>query len=305
MTEVSRTFTCFGGNTSVAVDGAGPEGEALQALQAIIDLLLDLHATFTRFKRESELSRLNADPAERVSVSRVMASFLEAAVEASAATGGLVDCTMCDAIEDAGYRQDRFRGTLALPLALAMAPPREPAGGDPAARWKQVQVDPETCMVERPPGMRFDGGGLVKGLAADIVAARLGAHPGFAVDCEGDMRVGGAAGVARVLEVPNPFAPGRVLHEFELSDGAMATSSIAKRSWFESMRPTHHVLNPSTRKPAFTGVVQATALAPTAVEGEVRAKAAVLGGPAEAESWLPHGGVVVFDDGTHRVVSPA
>ncbi|HEX2180268.1 MAG TPA: hypothetical protein VHL54_12265 [Actinomycetota bacterium] len=52
------------------------------------------------------------------------------------------------------------------------------------------------------------------------------------------------------------------------------------------------------------GAAQVSALAPTAVEGEVLAKAAVLSGPTKAESWLPHGGVIVYDDGSHRVVEP-
>jgi thiamine biosynthesis lipoprotein ApbE len=55
-----------------------------------------------------------------------------------------------------------------------------------------------------------------------------------------------------------------------------------------------------TGRPAFTGVVQATAFAPTALEAEVRAKAAVLSGPEGAPAWLTHGGVVVFDDGSHH-----
>ena len=49
--------------------------------------------------------------------------------------------------------------------------------------------------------------------------------------------------------------------------------------------------------------MQVTALAPTAVEAEWRAKAAVLSGPEAAAGWLPHGGVVVLDDGSHFVVS--
>ncbi|MBE2317525.1 hypothetical protein DVA67_016195 [Solirubrobacter sp. CPCC 204708] len=61
-----------------------------------------------------------------------------------------------------------------------------------------------------------------------------------------------------------------------------------------------HLLDPSTGEPAFTGVVQATALAPTAVEAEWRAKAALLSADA---SWLAvHGGLVVFDDGHHELV---
>jgi FAD:protein FMN transferase len=48
--------------------------------------------------------------------------------------------------------------------------------------------------------------------------------------------------------------------------------------------------------------VQATAVAPTALEAEVRAKAALLSGPAGAAAWLPDGGVLVLDDGRHAVL---
>ena len=64
-------------------------------------------------------------------------------------------------------------------------------------------------------------------------------------------------------------------------------------------RPAHHLLDPRTGAPAFTGIVQATALAPTAAQAEVLAKAAVLSGPRASE-WLRHGGVVVTDDGRYE-----
>ncbi len=143
--------------------------------------------------------------------------------------------------------------------------------------------------------MAFDSGGLAKGLFADLIAERL--HGSFAVDCGGDLRF---AGGPRRLEVADPFG-GPVLHVFEVRDGAAATSGIGKRSWIDAAgRPAHHLLDPATGRPAFTGVVQATALAPTAVEAEWRAKAAVL---SADPAWLAHGGVVVFDDGHHEVVS--
>lgn len=70
-------------------------------------------------------------------------------------------------------------------------------------------------------------------------------------------------------------------------------------------RPAHHLLNPATGAPVFTGIVQATALAPRATEAEALSKAAILSGPDGAAGWLVHGGLVVYDDGTHRVVDPA
>ena len=64
-------------------------------------------------------------------------------------------------------------------------------------------------------------------------------------------------------------------------------------------------VDPSTGRPAYTGIVQATALAPTAADAEVRAKAALLTGGDHAPLWLAHGGVLVFDDGSHAVIDQA
>ena len=78
----------------------------------------------------------------------------------------------------------------------------------------------------------------------------------------------------------------------------MATSGIGRRSWLDRQGlVAHHLLDPSTGRAAYTGIVQATALAPTALEAEVRAKAALLAGPASAADHLPHGGLLVLADG--------
>ena len=71
------------------------------------------------------------------------------------------------------------------------------------------------------------------------------------------------------------------------------------RLWRDaSGRPAHHLLDPSTGRPAWTGLVGATALAPTALEAETLAKTALLSGPARAARILArYGGLVVHDDG--------
>ena len=87
---------------------------------------------------------------------------------------------------------------------------------------------------------------------------------------------------------------------FEVRDGAAATSGIGRAAGStRDGRPAHHLLDPATGRPAFTGVVQATALAPTALEAEWRAKAAVLS--ADRGLARAHGGVLVLDDGSHHV----
>ena len=303
MADAANTFTCFGGGCVVFVDGAGSAGTPEEAGTAATGQLLAWHAQFSRFTTESELATLNGDPRERLPVTPIMARFLAAAIDAASLTGGLVDATMLDEIEEVGYKSDHLRASLALPLALALAPPRQRGGPAPEERWRQLVLDHDAGEVTRPPGLRVDGGGIVKGLCADLVGEMLADHDGYVVDCEGDLRVGGAVGFERMIDVTAPF-DGSVLHQLAVTDGGIATSSITKRSWLDGGRPAHHLLDPATGRPAYTGVVQVTALAPTALEGEALAKAALLSGPDGAATWLRHGGVVVFDDLSHAVITP-
>jgi FAD:protein FMN transferase len=69
-------------------------------------------------------------------------------------------------------------------------------------------------------------------------------------------------------------------------------------------RPSHHLLDPFTGAPAFTGIVQVTALAPGGVAAEALSKAALLSGPGRAASWLRYGGLVAHEDGSIEVVEP-
>lgn len=288
MIEASDSFACFGGTCRVHVGGEG----AREAVAVAKRSLLAWHDRFTRFDPQSELSRLNADPRDVVPVTPLMARFAASVAYAAELSGGLVDATLLDELERAGYC-----GTLGTPLdlpsALGLAPVRRPATG---RRSPTIEVDFGTLTIRREPGTRLDGGGLAKGLFADV-AETLRGRPSFAVACAGDLRIGGAA---RRVDVASPF-DGRILHSATLTDVGVATSGIGRRSWLDGDgRPAHHLLDPASGRPAFTGVVQATAVAPTALEAEVRAKAAVLSGSDAAAAWLPYGGVIVFDDGTHH-----
>jgi thiamine biosynthesis lipoprotein len=296
-TEASTTFACFGGTCAVLARGPGAE----DAIENGRRFLLDAHDRFTRFDPGSELSRLNDDPRETVPVSDGLAQLAEAVWTAGWYSGGLVDATLLGPLEQAGYRTDLLT-SVPLADALRRAPERRPAGPDPHRRWREVHVSRVHGTVRRPPGLRIDGGGLVKGLLADRLAETLAGHASFGIDCAGDLRVGGAAGLSRTVHVESPF-DGTRLHTFELRDAGIATSGIGRRSWIDAAgRPAHHLLDPATRRPAFTGIVQVTAIAPTAFEAELRVKTALLSGVEGSRKWLPDGGVIVFDDGSWVVV---
>ncbi|HVS99763.1 MAG TPA: FAD:protein FMN transferase [Solirubrobacterales bacterium] len=298
--EAVETFECFGGRCSVRVGGAGRE--VVAAVLEAKRRLLAAHATLSRFDPDSELSRLNRDPRREAPASPLLREVVAAARTAGLRSGGLVDATLADEIEAAGYAETRsFEGAAGNADA---APPPRPAAPAPQAGWCLFEVDERAGTVSRPPGVRLDPGGIAKGLMADLLGESLAGFGSYAVDCCGDLRIGGADGRARAILVEDPTG-GEPLHELRIAAGAVATSGITRRAWTDDDgRPAHQILDPATGRPAFTGVVQATAVAPTGLLAETLAKSALLVGPERAGSELPFGGVIVEEGGAVRVVEP-
>ena len=298
--EHERRVEVFGTQVRLLIGpptGVGARPAVLAALE--VDVMLhDLHRRLTRFDPSSELSMLNADPSECCRVSPLLALALDAGLWAAQVTDGLVDPTLTPELERAGYARTRA-GLTGAPLdeALRTAPPRKLAQPRAAASWTQVNIDVENGIVCRPPGVKFDTGGSGKGLAADLCAQRLAGHATFVVDAGGDVRIGGERPVRRLVEIEHPLAP-EPAHVFGMTSGAVATSGIASRIWPTGGGFAHHLLDPSTGAPAWTGVIQATALGPTALEAETIAKMALLSGPEHGEALLARrGGLLVLDDG--------
>ncbi|HEX3735271.1 MAG TPA: FAD:protein FMN transferase [Solirubrobacterales bacterium] len=301
--EAVETFECFGGRCAVRIghpDGAAAGEAARNARLA----LLDAHRVLSRFDPDSELSRLNRDPRREVPASPLLRRVVAAALTAGLRSGGLVDATLVDEIEAAGYTESRDFGADPGRPSAAGAP--HPAAPSARAGWCELVVDARAGTVKRPPGLRLDPGGIAKGLMADLVGESLADFDSFAVDCCGDLRVGGTAARPRAILVDDP-AGGEPLHELRIADGAVATSGITRRVWTDrNGLPAHQILDPANGLPAFTGIVQATAVAPTGLLAETLAKSALLVGPERADSQLPFGGVIVEATGALRIVeSPA
>jgi thiamine biosynthesis lipoprotein len=297
--QVTESFECFGGRCGVRVTDPDKPA-ALAAVESARRTLLEAHRTLSRFDPESELSRLNRDHRRTVPVSPLLRQVVAGALSAGLRSGGLVDATLVDAIEACGYAESRdfSAGAAAAHLSASGGP----AAPSPRAGWCELAVDERAGTVSRPPGLRIDPGGIAKGLMADLVAEALSGFRSFAVDCCGDLRVGGTAGRVRAIQVAHPNGGAR-LHELRIASGAVATSGITRRSWVDAEgRVAHQILDPATGLPAFTGIVQTTAVAPTGLYAETLAKAALLAGPEGADAWLPFGGVIVTDDGDVRVV---
>ncbi len=291
MGEHDLTFQAMGSHVRLLIGAPGPRmPPASVAAEQGRRFVEDFDATLSRFRPDSELSRLNADRRERVPASELMRRAVAAGVCAAERSGGLVDPTLAGEIERAGYASSRA-GMPGLPLgeALAGAPARRPARPRLDRRWRDFEVDDVAGEVVRPPGLRFDTGGIGKGLAADMLAATLSGYSRFVVDCGGDIRIGGADAIAHPYEVfvEHPITGGRA-HLLRLGSGGVATSGINVRIWRDAEgRCLHHLLDPASGEPAWTGLVGATALGATALEAETLSKAALLSGPEGVAGCSP------------------
>jgi FAD:protein FMN transferase len=261
----------------------------------------EIERRLSRFDPDSDLSRLNADPRTCVPAAPLLRAAVSAALRAARLSGGLVDPTVLAAVRGAGYQESRARVQApSLAAALQAAPPRRPAHADPPARWRAVTVDAKAGVIRRPPGLELDLGGSAKGWAADVLGARLERHGRFAVDCGGDLRLAARRGSPWEVRVRHPLSGG-VAHTLYVRAGGVATSGIDGRLWRAPGGAfAHHLIDPGTGRPAWTGLLSVTAVASTALEAEALAKAALLSGPVDGRRLLRthRGGVLVHDDGT-------
>ncbi len=286
--------------------GSPPAHEAAERGRRFIS---EFDAALSRFREDSELTRLNRDPREVVPASPLLRRAVSAGLWSAERTGGLVDPTLVGAIVAAGYESSRA-GVEPAPLAeaLARAPARRPARARPEAEWRQIHVDERAGTITRPPGVAFDTGGSGKGLAADLVAERLlRGYSRYVVDCGGDVRAGGFAAQLDPWAIharhPIDREPACI---FRIATGGIATSGLDVRLWRRQNGSfAHHLLDPSTGEPVWSGLVGVTAIGRTALEAETLSKVALLSGPGPARGVLAErGGMLVHENGSIELVGP-
>lgn len=309
MNECDVTFEAMGCEVRLIIGAPRPgERSPAAAAERAQQFIERFDRTLSRFKPDSELCALNADSRDVVPASDLLRRAIHAGLWAAEQTDGLVDPTLVREIESIGYAQSRAGVKPAnLTDALALAPARRPAQPSPKRRWRQMDVDDEAGVITRPAGIAFDTGGSGKGLAADMVVAALRGYARVVVDCGGDVRIGGFAGKALPFEVQieHPLTGARA-HSLHMGSGGIATSGLNVRVWRrDDGTYAHHLLDPATGKPAWTGIVGTTAVGDTALEAETISKAALLSGPDGARQLLAHqGGLIVHEDGQVEVVGP-
>lgn len=283
------SYPVMGTTLDVVVPAA--EAEAGPLVKALFD---DWDRRFSRFRADSELSRVNASAGRPVRVSPEFVTVTRAAISAASATDGLFDPTLGARMIALGYD----RTFIEIPADVVA-----PGFTAPwiAGAWRSIQVDPVARTVRIPIGASLDFGGIAKGMAVDAALDLLvdrGIRP-VAVDAGGDLAVRGTPPGLDGWPIALMDADGTTT--VRITAGALATSSTMRRRWRVGGDGRHHLLDPRTGDPAASGIRSATVLASTCRVAEVAAKVALLLGREAGQDFLERrglSGVLVSEDGS-------
>ena len=256
-------------------------------------------ARFSRFRPDSELSRLNGRASDDVEVSAEMRDIARAAMALHRRTGGVFDPAVLPALERAGY--DRSFEQVRPEGAAA------PGASVPGVTFGDVELSADGRRMRLPRGMRLDFGGIGKGYAVDAAAKALDGVGSFLIDAGGDIIARGAGpdGDGWVVAVADP-AGGDDMDVVRLRNAALATSTTARRRWRRGGRTMHHLVDPATGAPAASGLLSVSVIARSATEADVFAKTALILGDERAQAFLAREGAeaLLVRDGGSLVVTP-
>ncbi|WIX98487.1 FAD:protein FMN transferase [Amycolatopsis mongoliensis] len=272
-------FRALGTTAEVAVTDPArlPAAEA-----AVTAELAAVDDACSRFRADSEISRLHGRRGTAAPVTPLLAEALGVALRAAELTGGAVDPTVGAALEALGYDGD-FEG-----LDRDQPGPLTPAG--PVPGWWRVRLDPLRREVVVPHGIRLDLGATAKALAADRAAERAArsAGCGVLVGLGGDIAVAGQVpprgwGI-RVGDDHARTDPDRD-PAIAIHGGGLATSSTTCRFWRRGGRLVHHIVDPRTGLPAAPVWRTVSVAAGTCTDANTAATAAIVLGDTAAD-WL-------------------
>ncbi|MFD1887953.1 FAD:protein FMN transferase [Paenibacillus wenxiniae] len=264
----------------------------------------------SRFKRDSELSHLNAQAGYPFYASALMYQAAREALHFYEQTDGLFNPFMGQRLCQLGYdrimdweRSSGHQSTLQM-----IADPQQQE--QKQQKTQNVQkapsaislistgtfgkrlytLDPILQTIHLHPDVQLDLGGIAKGWSAAQLAMMLqeqGESSGM-IDAGGDLVIWGSQQREYHVEIADPWESHRTAATIELNqDAGIATSSTLRRSWQGSdQRSYHHLLDPRSGTSAQSEWVQMTVISPSLTLSEVYAKCVLILGADEGPGWL-------------------
>ncbi|HMJ39246.1 MAG TPA: FAD:protein FMN transferase [Verrucomicrobiae bacterium] len=275
----------------------------LRAAKAAVDEVVNAidHAA-SRFREDSELSRLNSSPEREITISPLLAQAIAAGLRGAELTGGAVDPTVGTAIRLAGYDAD-FAQVPTDGAEIRLIASRIPG-------WQAIQFNAGSRTVRLPRGVEIDLGATAKALASDLAASaasKAAGGAGVLVSLGGDISCAGQAPPEGwpIQASEDSAAPVDENEEtIAIFSGGIATSGTTVRRWTRGGTVLHHIIDPATGLPADSCWRTASVVAGSCVDANIASTAAIVMG-RKALSWLEANRLaarlVDLKGGVHRV----
>jgi thiamine biosynthesis lipoprotein len=237
------------------------DAAALTPARALVaETLAGFDRACSRFRADSELSAVNAHAGAPVEVSELLLDAVEVALRGAELTGGMLDPSIGEALERAGYDRDWELMLQESDAAEGVSRPGERPQAILARRregWRAIEVDRGRRTVRIAAAGKLDLGATAKALAADRCCAA--AHERFGcgvlVALGGDLSTAGPAPEGGwEVHVTDDHrasaeAPGQ---RVRIASGGLASSGTGVRRWLRGGREMHHIIDPRTGCPART-----------------------------------------------------
>lgn len=284
-TAVWRDWSCLVRLVVSDNTALDPAAAHLRALMNRVELAI------SRFRPDSELSRVNAAAGRTHTITPTFARLVDVALAEKDFSGGLVDPTLGSDLLRVGYDRDiaelaRLAGSISMPET------------DPARRARsQVTLVGDQLTVTE--GVALDLGATGKAHTADWAAREIAHRFGcdVLVEIGGDLALGGNP---RDWQIAVSERAGIQAQQITLRFGGLATSTTTIRAWRRGEKRMHHLIDPRTGEPAEGPWRTASVAAATATRANTLTTAAIVSG-ADAVQLLRANGAaarLVAQDGT-------
>ncbi len=233
---------------------------------------------FSRFIPTSELSRLNEN--RDAQVSPEFMNVLSTGFDLYRATDGVFNPLV--QIARLGY--DVSFDELTGPKTIDS----RPYDTKPAS----VCIDKTAQHVTLTEGQRIDVGGFLKGMVAERMAKAIQGADGVIVNIGGDIYTIGKDENSSPFgfDVYDPINE-QVAVVVPLTDGAIATSGVYRRTWEADGKRVHHILDETGTKNPESDLVSATIIAEHGHEADAYATVAIVLGSEKAADLLQQRGL--------------
>jgi FAD:protein FMN transferase len=272
------TFTAMGSQMMAALEGDSEQAENI--LMQVPHWIEEWEQSLSRFRPDSELSRLNQSQGKMIRVSDAFWDVLKLSLQIERTSQGLVTPAVLNALEAAGYSKD-----FDLIRSGGFQVNQEFTS---KANLEDLIMIEEEKLVLLPKGLRMDFGGVAKGWVAQKVVEKLQKYGSALMDAGGDIMTGSALqdGSPWPVAIGDPFTPENDLEMLYLAGEGVATSGQDYRVWELNGMRMHHIIDVRTGLPAESDVFSVSVIAPDVIQAEMAAKIVLILGSEAGLAWL-------------------